>query len=380
MTSTDQPIILLILKALEGRGAERMVTTLAQAYITMDYSVHVLCLEDTQEMPLDPRIKKHIVPYYEVFAQQQLAPDSEQANAYKAVAERIDDYVLNQIGVPDLILANIYKINWIMAYSKLSNIVNVLHTAISRQFQHQLSDDPVQTIAHLKMVYGAHPCSCVSAGARQDLLALIGYGLNKTTTIYNPCDVNAIKQAAVERIDIEKFGLTDKGYMIHVGSFDTMKGHHDLLQAYAKTTRKLPLVLVGKGKLESEIKQLAFQLNIDKCVKFLGFQTNPYPLIASAALMLLTSKFEGFGYVIVEAQALGVPVISTDCPFGPRELLPAKNLIPVGDIDGLAMLMGQAIDNLTHYTVPLNQQLLPNHIAQQYLAFGSVLDLESNER
>ena len=86
--------------------------------------------------------------------------------------------------------------------------------------------------------------------------------------------------------------------------------------------------------------------------------------------MVLTSKFEGFGYVIVEAQALGVPVISTDCPFGPRELLPVKSLIPVGDIEGLAILIDQAVNNLTNYIVPLNQQLLPNHIAQQYLKFG----------
>ena len=93
----------------------------------------------------------------------------------------------------------------------------------------------------------------------------------------------------------------------------------------------------------------------------------------------MSSKFEGFGYTIVEAQALDVPVISTDCPFGPRELLPAKSLVPVDDIDGLAMLIDQAIDNLTHYIVQLNQQLLPNHIAQQYLAFGSVLNSWGNE-
>lgn len=55
-----KPIILLILKALEGRGAERMVTTLARAYADMNYSVHVLCLEDTQEMSLDPRVQHAI--------------------------------------------------------------------------------------------------------------------------------------------------------------------------------------------------------------------------------------------------------------------------------------------------------------------------------
>ena len=191
--------------------------------------------------------------------------------------------------------------------------------------------------------------------------------------------VIGINSKAAQRPRIDQLGLIEKGYIIHVASFDSMKGHRDLLQAYAKTERKLPLILVGKGKLEAEIKQLASQLNISDCVRFLGFQVNPYPLIASAALMVLTSKFEGFGYVIVEAQALGVPVISTDCPFGPRELLPKANLIAVGDIDGLAMLIDYAIDNLTHYIVPLNQQLLPKHIAKQYLTFGSVLNLDKNQ-
>ncbi|MEC5210532.1 glycosyltransferase involved in cell wall biosynthesis [Psychrobacter sp. PL15] len=384
-----QPIILLILKALEGRGAERMVTTLARAYLAMDYRVHVLCLEDTQDMSLDPRVQHHVVAYSQPHNNDssEFEQESGQAVAYRRLAKQIDDYVLANIGVPDLILVNIYKLNWIMAYSQLPNIVNVLHTALSRQFQDQLATMPTQTIAHLQRVYGAHPCSCVSEGARQDLLALIGnhehranneanneVNLHKTTTIYNPCDVYEIKRAAVLPPTIDQFGLTVKGYLIHVASFDIMKGHRDLLQAYAQAKPKLPLVLVGKGKLEDEIKQLAVELGIADSVKFLGFQANPYPLIAGAALLVLTSKFEGFGYVIVEAQALDVSVISTDCPFGPRELLPKQNLVPVGDIDALAQLISQAVENITHYKVPFNQQLLPKHVARQYLEFGEVLE------
>lgn len=364
--------ILFILKALEGRGAERMVTTLASAYVRMGHSVHILCLENTQDMSLGAGIHYHVVPYDKVFSPQDIAPVSTQSTDYRAVAQRIDSYVLSHIGTPDLILANIYKINWIMAYSQLPNIVNVLHTTLSKQFQDQLSDAPIQTLKHLQMVYGAHPCSCVSEGARKDLLSLLG-AVTQTTTIYNPCDMINIKTKAEQTRDIEQLGLIKNNYIIHVASFDTMKGHLDLLQAYAKTERKMPLVLVGKGKLEAESKQLARQLGISDCVRFLGFQSNPYPLIASAALMVLTSKFEGFGYVIVEAQALSVPVISTDCPFGPRELLPAKNLIPVDDIDGLAMLIDQVINDRAQYVVPLNQQLLPHHIAKQYLAFGTKL-------
>ena len=154
------PVILFILKALEGRGAERMVTTLASTYVQMGYNVHILCLEGTQDMPLDAGIHYHVVPYDEVFIEQNLDPGSKQAQAYKKVATRIDDYVLSQIGTPNLTLVNIYKLNWIMTYSRLPNVVNVLHTALSKQFEHQLLDTPVQTLNHLKMVYGAHPCCC----------------------------------------------------------------------------------------------------------------------------------------------------------------------------------------------------------------------------
>lgn len=367
-----KPIILLILKALEGRGAERMVTMLARAYVGMDYYVHVLCLENTQKMPLDDRVVHHIVPYKELLMQK----ESEQAAVYQSVAKRIDEYILSTIGQPNLILVNIYKLNWIMAYSQLPNIINVLHTALSMQFQNQLATDRVQTIKHLKRVYGAHPCSCVSDGAREDLLRLIGDDLNKTMTIYNPCDIDYIKQAA-HTLDIKQFNLSAKGYIIHVASFDTMKGHQDLLHAYAKTERKLPLVLVGEGKLKEQMEQLAIELNIDDKVKFLGFQANPYPLIAGATLLVLTSKFEGFGYVIVEAQALSTAVISTDCPFGPRELLPSKNLVPVGDIEALARLINRALDNIEQYKVSFNEQLLPNYAARQYLEFGQVLEYES---
>ena len=364
-------IIVLMLKALEGRGAERMVTTLASAYAEMNFDIHVLCIEKTQDMVLDTRVQYHLVPYYQIFTEAQLQPNSEQAIAYEQVAKRIDDYVISNIGIPDLILANIYKINWIMAYSRLPNIINVLHTALSKQFEFQLLNDYTQTTEHLKMVYGAHPCSAVSAGARHDLLALIGE-VTKTTTTYNPCDLVAIENSTAQPFNIEFFGLTAKSYIIHVGSFDTMKNHHDLLLAYAQTEYRYPLVLVGTGRLEAEIKQLAIELNIEHKVKFLGFQTNPYPLIAKAKLLVLSSKFEGFGYVIVEAQALNIAVISTDCPFGPRELLPDQNLVPVGDIEALAELMVSALNYPERYITAFNPQLLPDKIAQQYLLFGQI--------
>lgn len=357
--------ILLLLKALEGRGAERMVTTIARAFADQYYQVHVLCLEPATEMALDPRVHYHIVPYDEP----ELPTEAAQAQAYQKVANRIDNYVLTNIGHPDLILANIYKLNWIMSYSQLPNIINVLHTALSEQFQGWLDYDREECLAHLTRVYAAHPCVCVSEGARQDLLMLIDNPATKT--IYNPCDNTMIEQAASLNESLyRQFGLIKKGFIVHVGSFAPMKNHRDLLMAYSKTAKNLPLVLVGKGQLEAEIKQLAIDLDIAHHLHFLGYQSNPYPLIAAARLMVLSSTFEGFGYVIAEAQALNTAVISTDCPFGPRELLPPKNLVALGDIDKLAELMDNVVDNHKSYQSAFSLDLLPKEVAQKYLKFA----------
>ncbi len=362
---SQTPTLLLLLKALEGRGAERMVTTLACAFADQNYQVHVLCLEDAKEMALDPRVHYHVVSYNDP----ELSTEAAQAQAYQKVANRIDHYVLTNIGSPDLILANIYKLNWIMSYSKLPNIINVLHTALSEQFKGWLDYDRSECLAHLAQVYATHPCVCVSEGARLDLLNLVDN--SKTATIYNPCDANKIISAAIHnKNDIKKFGLIENGFIIHVASFAAMKNHHDLIKAYSQSSKLLPLVLVGKGELETEIKQLTIDLNIGDQVYFLGYQANPYPLMASAAFLVLSSKFEGFGYVIVEAQALKTPVISTDCPFGPRELLPSSQIVPVGDIEKLTELLNKAMADPDSYQSPFNPNLQPKAVAYQYLNFA----------
>lgn len=361
------PVLLLLLKALEGRGAESMVTTLARVFVNLGFETHVLCLEKTKDMRLDSQVHYHIVPCDDP----ELLSKADQSQAYKEVAKRIDSYVIDNIGSPDLILVNIYKLNWIMAYSELPNIINVLHTALSEQFKDWLERDRAECVTHLTQVYAAKPCVCVSEGARQDLLELIGN--TKTTTIYNPCDIEEITKAARNsQNDCEKFGLKQKGFILHVGSFAPMKNHRDLLMAYSQSSKKLPLVLVGKGQLEAEIKRLAIDLNIANQVHFLGYQSNPYPLIASAALLVLSSTFEGFGYVIAEAQALNTPVISTDCPFGPRELLPPKNLVAVGDVDQLAELLDKVVNEPNAYQSPFNLDFLPKAVACQYLNFAKI--------
>jgi len=130
-----------------------------------------------------------------------------------------------------------------------------------------------------------------------------------------------------------------------------------------------PLVLLGKGTMFDEIKALAKSLEINDKVIFLGFNKNPYPYMRHARGLVLSSRFEGFVRVIPEALTLDVPVISTDCPSGPSELLPAQNLVPVDDIAALANKMTALMVEPQKFAVRFDEQFLPKNIAQQYVDY-----------
>lgn len=157
------------------------------------------------------------------------------------------------------------------------------------------------------------------------------------------------------------------GYLVHVGRFKKAKDHITLIRAYAASQRRVPLVLVGTGPEQDDCRALASALGVADQVVFVGFQPNPYPYIAHALGMVLSSRFEGFGLVIGEAQALGIPVISTDCNSGPRELLPPHCLVPVGDVSALAEKMDMLTAHPETFVSPFNEALLPQRVAQDYL-------------
>ena len=134
-------------------------------------------------------------------------------------------------------------------------------------------------------------------------------------TIYNPFDIEEIREKAEEKIDL------NFDYIINVGNLTKVKNQALLLKAYSKLDTNLHLVLVGKGNQETNLKNLAKKLGIEKKVHFLGWQSNPYKYIKNAKLFVLSSNVEGFGNVLVESLILNTPVVSTNCPSGPNEIL-----------------------------------------------------------
>ncbi|MFM0396511.1 glycosyltransferase [Paraburkholderia phytofirmans] len=158
----------------------------------------------------------------------------------------------------------------------------------------------------------------------------------------NVIDVDALRSAA--RAEIKR---PAESFIVSVARLDEgQKDHKTLLRAYAQLRERgrceAALVLIGDGRDRGELEQLADQLGIGASVQFLGFCANPLPYIRQAEMLVLSSRYEGCAVVLGEAMALGTPVLSTDCPTGPRDMLEggkAGVLVPVGDVDAMALAM-----------------------------------------
>ncbi|MCP3032936.1 glycosyltransferase [Halobacillus sp. A1] len=160
----------------------------------------------------------------------------------------------------------------------------------------------------------------LSNGVKKDLVENFRIWKSKITVIHNPVEVNKIKKLSHEPVKDFNF---DNGQriIIAVGRLVDQKDYPTLLKAIKKTKGNDQLLILGKGVLEHKLKRMCVELGIENKVSFLGFKKNPYKYIKRSDVFVLSSKWEGFGHVIVEAMATGVPVISTNCNSGPAEII-----------------------------------------------------------
>jgi glycosyltransferase involved in cell wall biosynthesis len=129
--------------------------------------------------------------------------------------------------------------------------------------------------------------------------------------------------------------------LVACGRLVPQKGYPVLLRALARVREQVParLQILGEGPLRAELGELAASLGVDDAVAFEGFQADPAAWMGAADVFVLSSQYEGFGNVIVEAMAAGAPVVATDCPYGPGEILEGGRhgiLVPPGDPEALA--------------------------------------------
>lgn len=182
--------------------------------------------------------------------------------------------------------------------------------------------------------------AAVSRGVADDLVATLRLPADQVSVVYNPVDVDA---AAPAPDPAPHPWLTEPiPVVLAVGRLVPQKGYPVLLDAFAavRRIRAARLLVLGEGPLRGSLQTQVESRGLSDDVRFLGFVTNPHAFMRRCAVYVLSSVFEGFPNALIEAMRCGAPVISTDCPSGPREIItePGRNglLVPVGDAQALA--------------------------------------------
>jgi len=196
----------------------------------------------------------------------------------------------------------------------------------------------------------ANAVVAVSRGAAEDLTARTGMPAGKIRVIYNAVITPELFAKAQEPLDHSWFRPDEPPVILGVGRLTTQKDFPTLIRAFAlvRKRRSARLMILGEGEERPKLEALVRELGLEKDVALPGFVDNPYKYMKRAAVFVLSSRWEGFGNVLVEAMACGTPVVSTDCPSGPREILEDGRwgkLVSMGNPGALARGIIEALSN-----------------------------------
>jgi glycosyltransferase involved in cell wall biosynthesis len=189
----------------------------------------------------------------------------------------------------------------------------------------------------------------VSAGVADDLAQAIDLPRARIAVVYNPVVTPAVLEQSVAELHDPWFAAGEPPVILGAGRLTLQKDFPTLIRAFAllRRTRPARLLILGEGELRAELEALVGELRLAGDVRLPGFVDNPFAYMRRSDLFVLSSTWEGFGNVLVEAMACGTPVVSTDCPSGPAEVLEHGKwgrLVPVGDVEALADAMLATLD------------------------------------
>jgi glycosyltransferase involved in cell wall biosynthesis len=189
-----------------------------------------------------------------------------------------------------------------------------------------------------------------SAGVADDMAAYTGLRRDLIRVVPSPVVHESLFTAELPRPAHPWFGDPATPLILSVGELCYRKGFDTLLRAFARVRAQRPcrLMILGRGGERTALLALADELGMANDVALPGFVPEPYAYMAHADLFAFTSRWEGLGFVPIEALAVGTPVVSTDCPSGPREVLADGRYGPLVPVDDAAALARALIATLDH--------------------------------
>jgi glycosyltransferase involved in cell wall biosynthesis len=331
-------MVLFLIPSLHGGGAERVITTLLQyldktrfelvlAVIDMRNAVYQSDLPaDVELVDLDASRVRYALP-----------------KIFRLIRARRPDVVFSTLGHLNLALAVMRPIlpNGPRYIARETCVVSEI-----------INDYPFGQIWRwaYRIFYWKFDCVvCQSHDMRDDLVQNFAIPAARAIVVHNPVDIRRVRQQSTASVGLERRHQAlvgeprDQYSLVSAGRMVRQKGFDLAIEALALCAdTRVTLTLLGDGPLRSELEVLARRLGVSSRVRFVGFQRNPYPYLAHAGAYLLSSRYEGFPNVVLEALACGTPVIAVPAPGGVNEILDnMEHSIIAAAIDSHAL--GEAI-------------------------------------
>ncbi len=323
--------ITIFIQNLDGGGAEKVIVNLIKSFIKRNIEIDLILAKAEgvliKELPTKVRIinlNKNSILYS--------IPD-------------LIKYIKNE--KPEVILSTLDHVNVATIIArKLSKIDSKLILRLSSTITADIKNNTFIKriiLPHLiKILYPlADRIIAISKETYNDLQKIVKINPQKVKIIYNPIDISEISSKANEEVSHPWFNKGEPPVIISAGRLNKAKDYPTLLKAFSIVHKKLPsrLMILGKGEEENNLKKLAYKLRIEKDFYLKGFEENPFKYMKRASVFVLSSKWEGLPNVLIEALALKIPIVSTNCKSGPSEILENGKwgrLVEVGDYHAMA--------------------------------------------
>lgn len=340
MNGAAAPHVALLLPSLAGGGAERSMATLASALAARGVAVSLWLgrAEGPYQAGLHPAVR--VVDLGHDWLPAALPRLVRQLRADRPQA------LLSAMSHANVVAALAHRLARSRARLVLSERIDF---GALLQAQGGLPLAATRVLMRLTYPWAAQVVA-VSEGVAADLHRLVPLPAGRVVVLPNPVVDDRLLARAAEPPRHPWLQQPAVPVVLAAGRLNAQKDFATLLEAFARLRRTRParLLILGEGEQRAALTARAQALGVAADVALPGFEDNPFAAMRTAAVFVLSSRFEGLPGVLIQAMACGARVVATDCPSGPREVLQGGRwgrLVPVGDADAMAAAIGAALDD-----------------------------------